>query len=176
MKHIKLFEDYSLIKEGSITFSEAEEIFYPMYDYGLDFDNVYTGHFLSLGKDVVEDHKELTKPVYPGIYVRLRNKNITINDSFFNELQDCISHFESRCNIELSSIYFRTPDGNWFKNVKVFKNYLKQKEDLPFATDFERNPYKLVLFIDLSFKFNDDVKTFWTSDEDGNISNVKNTK
>ena len=177
MKHLKLFEEYSLIQEGSITFPEAEEIFFPMIDYGLEFDSVNAGHFLSLGgKDIVEDHKELSRPVYSGVSVRLKNKGIKIDDSFFGELQDCISHFESRCDSELSSIYFRTPDGNWFKDVDVLKRYLDTQKSLPFANDDTRHPYRFVLFVDLQFKFNDNIKTFWTTDEDGNIRNVKNTK
>lgn len=177
MKHLKLFDSFNLIQEGSITFLETEEIFYPIYDYGLEFDSVNAGHFLSLGgKDIVDDHKELSRPVYSGVSVRLKNKKIRIDDSFFDELQDCISHFESRCDSELSSIYFRTPDGAWFKDVGVFRNYLNQRNDLPFDTEHERQPYRFVLFVDLQFKFSDNIKTFWTTDEDGHIRNVKNTK
>ena len=46
MKYLKLFDSFNLIQEGSITFSETEEIFYPMEDYGLKVSDVYTSHFL----------------------------------------------------------------------------------------------------------------------------------
>lgn len=175
MKYLKLFDSFNLIQEGNITFLETEEIFYPTYDYGLEFDSVNVGHYLSLGdKDIVEDHKQLSRPVYSGVSVRLKNKGIRIDDSFFSELQDCISHFESRCESDLSNIYFRTPDGYWFRNVDVLKSHLEQQRNLPFATDIERNPYRMLLFIDITFKFNDSVKTFWTTGEDGQIRNIQN--
>lgn len=169
MKHLKLFDSFNLIQEGSITFSETEEIFYPMYDYGLKIDDVFAANFLSLPDDVqyTNNHEELKGPSYPGLSIRLRNKDIRVNDSFFDDLKDAIHHFESRCDCKLSNIYFRTPNGYWFRNVDVLKNHLQQQRN------DERN-FRMLLFIDIAFKFNDSVKTFWTTDEDGHILNIKN--
>ena len=167
MKHLKLFEDYSLIQEGSINFYESEEIFFPMEDYGLKVSDVYTSHFLSMGgKDVIEDHNELSRPVITGIAVRLRPNGLHIFGDFFNDLQSCISHFESRCDCKLSNIYFRTPNGCWFSSVDALSSFLPEQEIVDF---------RFLAFIDIAFKFNDSVKTFWTTSEDGNIRNIKNT-
>lgn len=174
MKHLKLFEDFSLIQEGSIDFHESEEIFFPMEDYGLKVSDVYTSHFLSMGgKDVIEDHKELSKPVIAGLAVRLSpNKvsfgnKLSISGDFFSDLQSCVSHFESRCDCKLSNIYFRTPNGCWFSSVDALSNFLDGQDILDI---------RFLAFIDIAFKFNDSVKTFWTTSEDGNIRNIKNTK
>jgi hypothetical protein len=171
MKHLKLFESFNLIQEGNIDFYETEEIFFPMENYGLKASDIFASHFLSMGgKDVIEDHKELSRPVMAGIAVRLNpdetfTQRKSISDNFFNDLRDCISHFESRCECKLVNIYFRTPGGCWFSSVDVLSNFLSSHID-----------FRLLAFIDIAFKFNDSIKTFQTTDETGNIRSINNTK
>ena len=150
---------------GQKMVDEISDIFVHVRDCGLEVADVYTGHALSMGdREIVDDHRDFETILgpdgryigsYKSLSIRLRtvkgeNQNerpfFYIEEGLFDELESAISHIESQFDLELGSIYLRTPNGVWFNSVKRMKQYIDQ---LPFA---KKESLKWVTYIDLTFK------------------------
>lgn len=121
MKYIKLFESFEDINDNDVI-----DIFSPVCDLGFDILDVYEGNFLTPSKDIVDYHEDMSKPSIRGIAIRIDKTGgglgMNIDDTFVNELNDSILHFESQFKCELHYISLRTPAGIWFRNIDVVRN------------------------------------------------------
>ena len=160
MKHIKTYNSFKLNEELDINIiEEISNIFLHVKDCGLEVEDVYSGHALSMGdRDIVTDHNEFSSILgpdgryvgsYKSLSIRLESVNkssFSIEDNLFSELESAIKHVESEFNLQLSSIYLRTLGGVWFNNVDTMEKYIN---DLPFA---KRSSLRHVSYLDLTFK------------------------
>jgi hypothetical protein len=168
MKHIKTYNSFKLNEEldinidgvaGQNIIEEISDIFIHVKDCGLQVEDVYSGHALSMGdRDIVTDHNDFSSILgpdgryvgsYKSLSIRLKNENtssFTIEENLFDELESAIKHVESQFNLLLGSIYLRTFDGVWFNNVDTMERYINE---LPFA---KRSSLRHVSYLDLTFK------------------------
>jgi len=168
MKHIKTYNSFKLNEEldinidgaaGQNIIEEISDIFIHVKDCGLQVENVYSGHALSMGdRDIVTDHNDFSTILgpdgrYVGSYksfsirlVSVNKSSFSIEDNLFSELESAIKHVESEFNLQLSSIYLRTFDGVWFNNVDTMERYINE---LPFA---KKSSLRHVSYLDLTFK------------------------
>jgi hypothetical protein len=170
MKHIKTYNSFKLNEELDINIDgaasqniieEISDIFIHVKDCGLQVEDVYSGHALSMGdRDIVTDHNDFSSILgpdgryvdsYKSVSIRLKNENtssFTIEENLFDELQSAIKHVESQFSLQLNSIYLRTLGGVWFNSVDTMERYIN--ELLPFAkrSSLRHN----VSYLDLTFK------------------------
>ena len=160
MKHIKTYNSFKLNEELDINIiEEISNIFLHVKDCGLEVEDVYSGHALSMGdRDIVTDHNEFSSILgpdgryvgsYKSLSIRLKNENTSsfiIQENLFDELKSAIGHVESQFNLQLSSIYLRTLGGIWFNSVDTMEKYINE---LPFA---KKSSLKHVSYLDLTFK------------------------
>jgi len=168
MKHIKTYNSFKLNEEldinidgaaGQNIIEEISDIFIHVKDCGLQVENVYSGHALSMGdRDIVTDHNDFSSILgpdgryvgsYKSLSIRLKNENtssFTIEENLFDELQSAVKHVESQFNLQLSSIYLRTLGGVWFNSVDTMERYISE---LPFA---KKSSLRHVSYLDLTFK------------------------
>ena len=160
MKHIKTYNSFKLNEELDINIiEEISNIFLHVKDCGLEVEDVYSGHALSMGdRDIVTDHNEFSTILgpdgryvgsYKSLSIRLESVNkssFSIEDNLFSELESAIKHVESEFNLQLSSIYLRTLGGVWFNNVDTMERYINE---LPFA---KKSSLRHVSYLDLTFK------------------------
>ena len=118
MKHIKTYNSFKLNEELDINIiEEISNIFLHVKDCGLEVEDVYSGHALSMGdRDIVTDHNEFSSILgpdgryvgsYKSLSIRLKNENTSsfiIQENLFDELKSAIGHVESQFNLQLSSI------------------------------------------------------------------------
>ena len=160
MKHIKTYNSFKLNEELDINIiEEISNIFLHVKDCGLEVEDVYSGHALSMGdRDIVTDHNEFSSILgpdgryvgsYKSLSIRLKNENTSsfiIQENLFDELKSAIGHVESQFNLQLSSIYLRTLGGIWFNSVDTMEKYINE---LPFA---KKSSLRHVSYLDLTFK------------------------
>jgi len=168
MKHIKTYNSFKLNEEldinidgpaGQNIIEEISDIFIHVKDCGLQVEDVYSGHALSMGdRDIVTDHNDFSSILgpdgryvgsYKSLSIRLKNENtssFTIEENLFDELQSAIKHVESQFNLQLNSIYLRTLGGVWFNSVDTMQRYVNE---LPFA---KKSSLRHVSYLDLTFK------------------------
>jgi len=168
MKHIKTYNSFKLNEEldinidgvlGQNIIEEISDIFIHVKDCGLQVEDVYSGHALSMGdRDIVTDHNDFSSILgpdgryvgsYKSLSIRLKNENtssFTIEENLFDELQSAVKHVESQFNLQLSSIYLRTLGGVWFNSVDTMERYISE---LPFA---KKSSLRHVSYLDLTFK------------------------
>jgi hypothetical protein len=168
MKHIKTYNSFKLNEEldinidgaaGQNIIEEISDIFIHVKDCGLQVEDVYSGHALSMGdRDIVTDHNDFSSILgpdgkyvgsYKSLSIRLKNENtssFTIEENLFDELQSAIKHVESQFSLQLNSIYLRTLGGVWFNSVDTMERYINE---LPFA---KRSSLRHVSYLDLTFK------------------------
>lgn len=148
MKYLMKFEnfqsdDFDIVNDR--TMESIEDIFEVLKDHGLIVDDIYKGTSLSMGThDVITDHihfgqeigkdgkfkgsfKSFTIRLTPKKEGSIVRKDLQITDEMFEELKSGIAHVESEMNIRLSSVYLRTLQSVWFKNIDIMKNYLQDK-------------------------------------------------